>query len=239
MARMGGRRHLKRFAAPGYWPVAKKEYKWVVKPRPGPHPIEEGFPLLLVVRDILKLATTAKEAKRIIFTKKIHVDGKPRYDYKFQVGLMDVIEIPEINKVYRAVPDPYKFLKLIEIPKDESNLKLVKIIKKFTVRGGKIQLTTHDGRNFLLEPGSELAKVKPGYSMLIEVPSQEVREVFPPVEGATAVLIRGRRAGYLGIIRSIKQYVTFADYDNPELIYRGTKENMFVVGREEPALTLR
>ncbi len=239
MARMGGKRHLKRLSSPGYWPIAKREYKWVTRPRPGPHPIDEGFPLLLVVRDILKLATTAKEAKRIIFMKKIHVDGKPRYDHKFQVGLMDVIQIPEINKTYRVVPDPYKFLKLIEIPEDESHLKLVKIMKKFTVKGGRIQLTTHDGRNFLANPGDELSKVKPGYTLLIEVPSQEVKDIFPPVEGATAVLIRGRRAGYLGIIKSLGQYVLFSDYDNPEVTYRGTKENMIVVGREKPALTLR
>ncbi|MDK2383271.1 MAG: 30S ribosomal protein S4e, partial [Candidatus Korarchaeota archaeon] len=50
MGKMGGSRHLKRLAAPGYWPIAKREKVWVVKPRPGPHPMDQGFPLLVVVR---------------------------------------------------------------------------------------------------------------------------------------------------------------------------------------------
>ncbi|OYT47886.1 MAG: 30S ribosomal protein S4e, partial [Desulfurococcales archaeon ex4484_42] len=66
MARMGGRRHLKRLAAPDFWPILKKEYVWTVKPSPGPHPIERSIPLLIIVRDILGYAETAREARRLI-----------------------------------------------------------------------------------------------------------------------------------------------------------------------------
>ena len=240
MARMGGKKHLKRLAAPGYWPIAKREYVWVTKPRPGPHPQDEGFPLLMVVRDILGLATTAKEAKRIIFMKKIYVDGSPRYDHKYQVGLMDVVSIPDLGKHYRVVPDPFKFLRLVEIPKDEAGLKIVKVKGKRTVRGGKIQVTTHDGRNFLLEPDSDLAKeIKPNFSMLIEVPSQEIREILPLQEGMVAVMIRGRMAGHIGIIRSMGEFIELKDLEDPNLVYRGTAENVLVVGKERPALKLR
>ncbi|MCD6244505.1 MAG: 30S ribosomal protein S4e [Candidatus Korarchaeota archaeon] len=240
MGKMGGSRHLKRLAAPGYWPVAKREKVWVVKPRPGPHPLDRGFPLLLVVRDILGLATTAREAKRIIFMKKIWVDGKPRYDYKFQVGLMDVISIPDMGKHYRVVPDPYKLLKLVEIPEEESSSKIVKVTGKRTVRGGKIQISSHDARNFLLDPDSELAKsIRVGYSLLIEVPSQEIKEVLPFELGTIGAMVRGRMAGHIGRIKEIAEFIELQDLENPELTYRGTKENIIIVGKEEPALKVK
>jgi len=238
MGKIGGSRHLKRLAAPGYWPVAKREKVWTVKPRPGPHPMDQGFPLLVVVRDVLELATTAREAKRIIFMKKIWVDGRPRYDYKHQVGLMDIISIPDMGKHYRAVPDPFKFLKLIEISEQESNLKIVKVRGKRTIRGGKVQMTTHDGRNFLMD--SNLSRsIKAGYSLLIEVPSQEVKQVFPLEVGAVAAMIRGRMAGHIGIVKELAEFIELQDLDDPELVYRGISENILVVGKEKPAIKVR
>lgn len=238
MGKMGGSRHLKRLAAPGYWPVAKRERVWTVKPRPGPHSMDQGFPLLVVVRDILGLATTAREAKRIIFMKKIWVDGKPRHDYKHQVGLMDVVSIPDINKHYRVVPDSFKFLKLIEIPEQESKLKIVKVRSKRTIRGNRVQVTSHDGRSFLMD--LDLARsIKAGYSLLVEVPSQKIRQVFPLEAGAVAAMIRGRMAGHIGVIKEMAEFIELQDMDDPELVYRGIAENVLVVGKEKPAIRVR
>lgn len=240
MGRMGGSRHLKRISAPGYWPVAKREKVWIVKPRPGPHPMDQGFPLLMVVRDMLKLATTAREAKRIISMRKIWVDGKPRYDYKHQVGLMDIISIPDMGMHYRAVPDSFKFLKLIEIPEQESNLKVVKVRSKRTIRGGKVQVSTHDGRNFLIDPDSDLARsIGVSHSLLIEVFPQEIRKVFPLESGAVAAMIRGRMAGRIGVVKGLAEFIELRDLDNPELVYRGTADNILVVGKEKPEIKVR
>ena len=63
---MGSRKHLKRYKAPENWPIHPKEYKWTVKTNPGPHPLDGSIPLLIIVRDILKVADTAREAKIII-----------------------------------------------------------------------------------------------------------------------------------------------------------------------------
>ncbi|MCS7102974.1 MAG: 30S ribosomal protein S4e [Candidatus Korarchaeum sp.] len=238
MGKMGGSRHLKRLAAPGYYPVAKREKVWVVKPRPGPHPIDEGIPLLLIVRDVLKLATTTREARKIISMKKIYVDGKPRYDYKFQVGLMDVISIPEVDSHYRVIPDPHRFLKLLEIPPTESKLKVVKVVGKRTVRGGRMQLSSHDNRNFLFDDGIG-REVKPGDSLLIELPSQEIKEVLKLQEGSLVLVTRGRMAGHLGTIKELGEVVEISDIDNPELTYRGVPRNVMVVGRETPKVKVR
>ena len=78
MAKMGSRKHLKRFKSPEHWPIHPKEDTWTVKPSAGPHAIEESLPLLIVVRDILKVADNAREAKIIINNGDILVDGRAR-----------------------------------------------------------------------------------------------------------------------------------------------------------------
>jgi len=239
MTKKGGGRHLKRMKAPGYWPIAKREFKWTVKPRPGPHPIDSGVPLLIIVRDILGLATTAREAKRIIHQKEVLVDGRPVYDHKFQVGLLDTISIPRAEMHLRMISDPTKFLRLIEIPEEEAGLKVVRIRRKTAVKGGKIQLTGHDGRNFLAEPGTELAKVRVGDSLLIRVPSQEVVQVLPLQEGATALVISGRRAGRIGKVERVSEFMEMRDLEDPNLTYRALKESLIVVGRESPVIKVR
>ena len=151
MARMGGSRHLKRLAAPAFWPVLRKEFKWVAKPSPGPHPIERALPLLVLVRDVFGYAETAREARRVIVEGKVWIDGVPRKNHKFPVGLMDVVSFPDIDEHYRIVPYPTKHLWPIRMPKEEADLKLVRIENKTTVKGGHIQLNLHDGRNILVK----------------------------------------------------------------------------------------
>ena len=65
-------RHQKRVAAPKNWRVSRKSNKWVVNPRPGPHSKDSSIPLLLVVRDLLKLADNTREVK-IILNKGISI----------------------------------------------------------------------------------------------------------------------------------------------------------------------
>ena len=76
MAKMGSRKHLKRYKAPKSWPIHPKEDTWTVKPSAGSHSIEDAIPLTLVIRDVLKLADNSREAKRIINSGNILVDGK-------------------------------------------------------------------------------------------------------------------------------------------------------------------
>ena len=65
MTKKGKSRTQKRLAAPKYWPIKRKAKKFTVASLPAPHPTKDSLPLLIIVRDILKLAETSKEAKYI------------------------------------------------------------------------------------------------------------------------------------------------------------------------------
>ena len=95
------KKHLKRLAAPLPWHSTKKTAVWITRPRPGPHPIERGIPLLVVVRDMLGYCDTAIEARRIIGNREIMVDGRIVTDPKRPIGFMDVVSIPKTKENFR------------------------------------------------------------------------------------------------------------------------------------------
>ncbi|UXD21625.1 30S ribosomal protein S4 [Ignicoccus pacificus DSM 13166] len=249
MARVGGgKRHLKRLAAPFFWPIHKKEAVWAVKPRAGPHPQEESLPLLVVVRDVLKYAETSREARKLIAEGRIKVDGRVRKDYKFPVGLMDVIEIVGADEYYRMVPYPTKYLIPLRIDAEEAKYKPVRIENKTTVKGGHIQLNLHDGRNILIkvsDPRSpvEAEQYKTLGTLLITVPEQEIKEYVPFEPGVIAIVSSGRNVGRIGRIEEIserlgrkKTLVKMRDV-NGEVFYT-VASYVFPIGKEEPIIKL-
>ena len=104
MGRKGGKKHLKRKPAPKFWPIHRKEAVWTVKPKPGSHSLLSCIPLTLLIRDIFGFAKTRKEAKTIVSQGKIRVDGIVQREELFPIGLMDVVSIPDVEKVYRILP---------------------------------------------------------------------------------------------------------------------------------------
>ncbi|MEM4626787.1 MAG: 30S ribosomal protein S4e [Ignisphaera sp.] len=211
MAKMGSSRHLKRLVAPAFWYILRKEYKWVVKPSPGPHPINRCVPLLLLIRDMIGIAKNAREAKRIIYDGKVFVDNRVVRDYKFPVGLMDVVSILEIDLYLRIVPYVGRHLWYINIPTEEAKLKLVRIENKTTVKNGNIQLNLHDGRNVLItvkDPKNpvEASSFKTLDTLLIELPSQSIVQHIPLGIGKLVIVIDGKNVGRIGKVIDIEGY---------------------------------
>ncbi|ABU82586.1 30S ribosomal protein S4e [Ignicoccus hospitalis] len=249
MARVGGgKRHLKRLAAPAFWPIHRKEAVWAVKPRPGPHPIEESIPLLILVRDVLGYAETSREARKLIAEGRIKVDGRVRKDYKFPVGAMDVIEIVGADEYYRMIPYPVKYLVPMRIDAEEAKKKICRIENKVTVKGGHVQLNLHDGRNVLIrveDPRNpvEAQEYKTLGGLLITVPEQEILDYVPFEEGVIAIVKSGRNVGRVGRIEEIvkgmgrkKTLVKMRDVHD-EVFYT-VAEYVFPIGKEEPLIKL-
>ncbi len=247
MARMGGKRHLKALAAPAYWPILRKEYKWVVKPSPGPHPLRFSLPLLLVVRNILGYAKTAREARRLISEGHFKIDGRVRRNYKYPVGLMDVIEIVDTGETYRVIPVPVKVLGLIKIPREEASFKPCRIENKHTVKGGHVQLNLHDGRNHVIRVSDPKNPVEDKYKTLgtvkLAIPRQEILDYVPLEKGVLAIISGGRNVGRVGVVTDIRRgmrrkrsIVTLRDKHGN--MFQTSLDYVFPIGRDTPMITL-
>ncbi len=221
--------HQKRLSAPKTYKIPRKVAKWVVKPSPGPHN-KEAIPLLVIVRDFLELADTGREARRIIAAGEILVDGVVRKDYKFPVGLFDVITIPKLDKSYRILFDE----KGRYIPKeiDDADLKLYKITNKTMVRGGKVQLNLFDGTNIL---ASNEYKTKD--SILLKIPEKEIVDHLKFEEGALVMITGGTHAGEIGRLKSYKVVRSSAPnlvtVEGEERDITTIEDYIFVVGKKD------
>jgi small subunit ribosomal protein S4e len=197
--------HMKRMIAPPYWKTGKKTAYWVIAPRPGRHAKSACIPLLVIVRDVLKLAGTAREAKAILSAGNVLVDGKMCSEAAFAVGLMDTISLQGIAKHYRALPATRGGLRLVEIPEAEAATKVLKVTGKRTLKGKKTQITFHDGRTLLLAPSDGGEKgVKTGYSAVFNLKDGKVLK-FLPLERRSLVLVyKGAHSGKLFEVSSLK-----------------------------------
>ncbi|MEM0342991.1 MAG: 30S ribosomal protein S4e [Thermoplasmata archaeon] len=229
------KKHIKRMAAPKTWAIPRKTSHWVTKPRPGPHGTAESIPLLSVVRDMLRLCDNSREARFIIGSREISVDGKVVTDYKYPVGLMDVVTVNRTKQSYRMLVDYKAKLRLVPIEEAEKGWKLVRIDDKTTVRGGKTQLNLHDGRCILLPKD----QYKTGDVLKIELPSQKVLKAYKLEKGSLALLTGG---SHPGTIQTVEDYQVRRG-SAPNLVtfkegFSTVKENVFVVGDKTPEIRL-
>jgi len=226
-------KHIKRMAAPSSWAVPRKTSYWVTKPRAGPHGVSESMPLLSVVRDMLKLCDNSREARFIIGSREILVDGKVVTDYKHPVGLMDVVTVKKTKQSYRMLVDYKAKLKLVQIDDVEKDWKLARIDDKTVISKGKVQINLHDGRNVLLPKD----QYKTGDVLKIELPTQKVVKVFKLEKGSLVLLIGG---SHPGTVQTIESY-EIKRGSSPNIVtlkegFSTVKDNVFVVGEKSPEI---
>jgi len=226
---------LKRLNAPKSWPVPRKSNVWVTSPNPGPHSLDGCMPLNVVLRDMLKVADTAAEAKKVLSGKQVWVDGKVVTEEKFPVGLMDVVSLPTNGKHYRMLLDSRGKFMLVEITEDRAKWKLCRIENKTYVSGGRLQLNMHDGRNILVETDS----YKTGDVLKIEVPTQKIVETYKLVQGNLAMIVSGSNAGQVNVVdEQVEERSTAPNlvrFKNGKLT---VKDNVFVIGNKTAEIVL-
>lgn len=206
MGKKAGSNRLKRQMMPVFWQVPRKAYRFAVRPIPGPHPMDRCYPLGILLRDVLKVVNNMREAEKVLSYGYVYVDGVRRFDIHFPLGLMDVIELQPLNKAYRLVPKDGLILKPVELAGDgeEKRLKICKVKRKTTVKGGRIQYTLHDGRNILDGSAGRLDGITVNDSILIRLPEQEVIDAVRMDNGALVMITAGENAGLIGRIVDMK-----------------------------------
>ena len=120
--------HMKRLAMPRSWPLTRKTDIWISRPRPSGHPIERCMAIGVILRDILGVAQSMREAKRALATRRIKVDGRIVTDMRRGVGLMDVLTVGDEN--YRCILDLNGKLRYNPISAKEASQKFVVLMEK-------------------------------------------------------------------------------------------------------------
>jgi len=230
-------KHLKRLAAPRVLRLHRKERALTIRSAPGPHPLELAIPIGLVVRDYLSLCDTYKEARKIVSNGDILVDGVKRKNIKFPCGLMDVISIPKMRKNVRILFDRNGKLTLVPISESDAEWKLCRIQNKTIVKGKKVQLNLHDGKNKLVEKD----EYKTGDVLKISFKENKIDEVYRFDKGTVSMIIGGT---HIGEIASIDEIQVVAS-SKPNLAkMKGEKEfstiaeHVFPIGKTKPAIAL-
>ena len=235
--------HLKRLPAPASWSIQRKQFKWIVKPRPGPHKTTQCIPLLLVIREVLKIVKTRREARFLLSEGNIKVDGKVRKDEKFPVGIMDVIDIPLTEKYFRILPAPNNGLVLHPINHKEKEFKLCQIVKKTNIKGGHLQLNLHDGKNVLLriaDPKNPKEDLYDTHDTLkIQIPNFEISASLKLEEGVLAMATGGKNLGRWGKVIKIERAKgsyspTITLKDNKDSKFTTIIDYVFAIGKETP-----
>lgn len=200
MVSISGSKKLKRQMAPQFWGIARKDKRFVITVRPGPHKKSHSVPTAVFLRDMLNIVTSLREAKTAIYSGKVKIDGVVRKSLHHAIGLMDVVELENVSDVYRMVPTEGKLLKPIKINDSEKTKKLVRVISKTTINKGKMQIGFHDGRSTISD-----TKVNVGDVCLIQVPDQKILEVVKLEAGNHGLVTRGVNAGQIGKIENIEE----------------------------------
>ena len=227
------KRHLKRLVAPRSWKIKRKGITFVTRPKPGMHSKKNSTSINIVLRDMLGYTKTTRDIKMVIADKGILVDKKQIKDHRFSVGVMDIIEMPKINKCFRILLNKNGDLYPVEIKGDETKIKLCKIVGKTVIKKGKIQLNFNDGRNVIIDKNN----YRTGDTLVVQLPEQKIKEHLKLEKDAFVYLSGGKYKGESGIIEEIKNSKIKVKSKHGES-FQTSKKFAFVVGKEKSIITL-
>jgi len=237
MASKGERKIEKRLATSKVRKIKRKEERFTIRSKPGPHTRASAVPVGFVLRDLLGIAKNMKEIKFILSSRQVKVDGRIISDYKFPVGLFDLVSIEKTKKNYRMVFDSKGRLAAEAIDLKEKPAKICKITGKKTIKGRKVQLETNDGRSIVL--GKTGLAV--GGTVKISLPEQKILAEFELKRGNIVYIIAGAHVGTIAAVREITEgtmkrpkLITLKPHEGEEI--QTVEKNIFVIGEKKPEL---
>lgn len=190
---------------PKSWPVPRKgkRKRFVAIPS---HATGKGISILFLLRDVLKIADTRKEARYMTLNGMVKVNNQIRKDENFPVQVFDTLNLEKANLNYRLEIVNKKF-NLAEITKKEAETKIVKIAGKKVLGKDKIQMNLDDGQNILSE-----VKFSVGDSVLLNTKNGKITKILPLKKGAKIEVIAGKHAGEKGELIGFEELVRGRTY---------------------------
>ncbi len=207
--------HLKRNKSPKNWPLKRKGTKFLVRTS---HNLENSVPLLIILRDVLKLVENKKEVQKLINQKIIKINNKLVRDVKYPLNLFDILSLS--NKNFRVIIENKKF-NIKEISESESKEKIEKITGKKIIKNKKQQINLSNGKNILSQE-----KTKTGDSALIDLEKNKIKKILPLKKSAKIFFTTGKHIGQEGEIEDIQEKKLIVKLDKEKI---NTKINSIIV----------
>jgi small subunit ribosomal protein S4e len=198
MAKRGRKGHTKRIAVPKAVPIHNKKAEvWIANTSPGPHGKKKSMSLVVLLREVLGVAENSKEVKIILNDRKVLVDGVARTDHKFPVGFMDIVSMPAADAYYRIGVNRGKLVPE-KLEEEKSGVKLLKVTGKSVLKGNKISIALHDGRNLLADNN-----VKVGDTIEFDLKEKKLAKLHKFGKGAKCIITDGKHSGANVVIEEI------------------------------------
>lgn len=232
MAR-GPRKHLKRLNAPKHWMLSKLDGIYATRPSCGPHKLRECIPLSIFLRHQLRYALIGKEVLKIVKARHIYVNGVVITDARFPLGLMDVVSIPKTGENFRMILDNKGRFYALPIDENEKEWTVVRIIKKFKAKMGRINCVAHNSWTFAY-PHPDM-RINDSVKVMIDDKQNPTKqEVIKFKVGAEALCIGGRNKGRIGVVVHRTRIPMNQDIvklsDSTGSVFSTQLRNLFVIG---------
>jgi small subunit ribosomal protein S4e len=218
--------HLKRIVAPKTWPILRKTTKMISRPKPNGQKMEMTLPVVLVMREMLGLVQTAQQAKKILRTTDVTVNGRRIYDTDSTVGFMDLLHVG--GKNYRVLINQNNVLTVTPAKED---VIVQKITNKTTIGKGKTQINCASGRNLLVAKD----EYKVGDSIVLDKDGKLTGH-YSLEHGASVLLTGGSHIGKVGTVESISGHTIIISVGDEKLQTATT--HAYVIGKGKPAITI-
>jgi len=181
--------HQTRQQATTRLPIERKGTKYVAR---ASSDLENSVPVVIAIRDILKLAKTKREVKKMITQKMLKINGREVKGCNDSIKMFNIFEA---GKTYILKLSPTRKF-FLEETKD-SKERLCKVIGKKILPGNKMQLNLHDGTNIIGDK-----KVQVGDSIYLDL-SNKIKRHVSPEKGKEVFVISGRYEGQHGKISEL------------------------------------
>jgi small subunit ribosomal protein S4e len=181
--------HRKRQALTKKIPVPRKGTKFVAVA--SSHK-DDSVPVVIAMRDMLKLAKNTKEVKKMIHEKSLKLNGKPIKDTKKSILLFNILEA---DKPYILSVLPTN--KFTLSPYDKKD-RPCKVINKKILNKNKTQLNLHDGTNILSQD-----KINVGDTVYLDEKNKVAKHV-PLEKGKSCFIFSGRYVGNEAKVQEVK-----------------------------------
>jgi small subunit ribosomal protein S4e len=214
--------------------------KFAPRPSTGPHKLRECIPVVLLIRNRLKFATTYQEAKVIMKNRSIKIDGKTRTDMRYPCGYQDVLSIEKIDKHFRLLHDTKGRFILNKISPQEATYKLCRVKKISTGNRGIPYLVTHDNRTIRFPD----PLIKPSDTVKVDLATNKIVEFIKFEVGNTCAITAGHNIGRVGVIKHTEKHPGSHNIvhveDKTGSTWATRQGNVFVIGEagSEPAIKL-